>query len=83
MNRIYRRGIDVGLCTTLGAMSKKLGGSPWMLSKHSERHGHDMPQKVATFGRTTLYVESELYAYYQSFKWQQSDRAFKDLTGDV
>lgn len=81
MPRIYRPAVKVGNCITLEEMSVKLGGSKAMLARHKHRASQGFPKPVAQFGPVTLYVESELDAFYLSIQWRQANRSVKELEG--
>ena len=83
MPDIYRPKVSVGSCTTIAEKSVALGGSPDLLQKHKERGTAGFPKPVARFGRSVLYVEAELDAFYKSVMWRQTDAALARMTGEA
>jgi hypothetical protein len=83
MPDIYRPDVKVGACITLEEKSRKLGGSPSMLTAHRVRGTDGFPKPVAKFGNAHLYVEKELDAFYTSVQWRQANRSVRELTGDM
>jgi hypothetical protein len=81
MPDIYRPSVPVGECTTLVEASEKMKCSSTMLIQHRRRGTEGFPNPVARFGRSILYVESELEAFYKTMCWRQADKSIQELIG--
>ena len=82
MREVFRPGVSVGACTTLIDKSRELGGNDRLLDKHMRAGTIGFPKPVAQFGRTMIFVDKELDAFYQSVMWRQADRSIAELTGE-
>ena len=82
MREVYRPGVTAGACTTMIDKSRELGGNDRLLDKHMRAGTHGFPKPVAKFGRTLIFVDKELDAFYKSVMWRQADKSINELTGE-
>lgn len=81
MNAVYRTQVKVGDCITLTDKSVALGGHEDLLRNHKRNNSTGFPRPVAQFGKSVLYVESELDAFYESVMWRSSNAAIDRYMG--